>query len=355
MSIKTDAELLAQIESVIVVNGNREITPPLHKAIEDNIVDSKLNIKDGGMVIQVLTGYTTELTPSNNKHLTPKKYVDDLVTAAVSDTAYDAGTWNGVTTIAPSKNAVRDKFEAMDALVVHLAGTETITGQKTFEAITRFEDSLKFLEDAAYQVGISTDPAGSFGSIINFGEEFGITVLTGTNFAKMTIGSSSVLINGVNGNIQLDSSAAVNITAGTSITMDGDDIIFLADDRVTFSAPTAITYIGTDLRFYTDDTETVGFKPRHTLLTGVREITWQDKNVTVAGINNETFTGTTNFSSVIFDSWARLKSYAVSGVPSAATAGAGAIIYVSDETGGAVPAFSDGTDWRRVTDRNVIA
>jgi hypothetical protein len=28
---------------------------------------------------------------------------------------------------------------------------------------------------------------------------------------------------------------------------------------------------------------------------------------------------------------------------------------VSNETGGAVLAFSDGTNWRRVTDRNIIA
>jgi hypothetical protein len=33
----------------------------------------------------------------------------------VSDTAYDATTWNGVTSIAPSKNAVRDKIEAIVA------------------------------------------------------------------------------------------------------------------------------------------------------------------------------------------------------------------------------------------------
>ncbi len=39
----------------------------------------------------------------------------------------------------------------------------------------------------------------------------------------------------------------------------------------------------------------------------------------------------------------------------AAAAGAGAGIYVTNETGGAVPAFSDGTDWRRGTDRAVIS
>lgn len=31
----------------------------------------------------------------------------------ISDTAYDASSWNGVTAVAPSKNAVRDKIEAM--------------------------------------------------------------------------------------------------------------------------------------------------------------------------------------------------------------------------------------------------
>lgn len=33
----------------------------------------------------------------------------------------------------------------------------------------------------------------------------------------------------------------------------------------------------------------------------------------------------------------------------------GQLIYVTDETGGAVPAFSDGADWRRVTDRAVVS
>lgn len=37
----------------------------------------------------------------------------ETIAAVVSDTAYDATTWNGVTDVAPSKNAVRDKFEAL--------------------------------------------------------------------------------------------------------------------------------------------------------------------------------------------------------------------------------------------------
>ncbi len=46
--------------------------------------------------------------------------------------------------------------------------------------------------------------------------------------------------------------------------------------------------------------------------------------------------------------------YTVAGVPAAA-GNAGKTILVTDEAGGAVLAFSDGADWRRVTDRAVIS
>lgn len=49
-----------------------------------------------------------------------------------------------------------------------------------------------------------------------------------------------------------------------------------------------------------------------------------------------------------------LKSYTVSTVPTA-SAYTGHVIYVSDETGGAQPAFSDGTNWRRFSDRTIIS
>ncbi len=48
-----------------------------------------------------------------------------------------------------------------------------------------------------------------------------------------------------------------------------------------------------------------------------------------------------------------LKSHLKSALPSAGTPGA--LIFVSDETGGPVVAFADGSDWRRVTDRAVVS
>ena len=47
-------------------------------------------------------------------------------------------------------------------------------------------------------------------------------------------------------------------------------------------------------------------------------------------------------------------SYTVTTLPSAATYARG-LIYVSNEAGGAVIAFSDGTNWRRLTDRAIVS
>jgi len=50
----------------------------------------------------------------------------------------------------------------------------------------------------------------------------------------------------------------------------------------------------------------------------------------------------------------KTRPYTLASLPLARTM-TGTMIYVSDESGGAVMAFSDGTDWRRVTDRAIIA
>ena len=51
----------------------------------------------------------------------------------------------------------------------------------------------------------------------------------------------------------------------------------------------------------------------------------------------------------------RVRQFVKASLPAASTIGAGGIIYVDDDGGGPILAFSDGTAWRRVTDRAVIA
>lgn len=48
-----------------------------------------------------------------------------------------------------------------------------------------------------------------------------------------------------------------------------------------------------------------------------------------------------------------LPNYVKTALP--AQAANGEMIYVTNESGGAVPAFFDGTNWRRVTDRAVVS
>lgn len=47
--------------------------------------------------------------------------------------------------------------------------------------------------------------------------------------------------------------------------------------------------------------------------------------------------------------------FTVAALPDPVAMGAGTMVYVSDASGGSVMAFSDGTDWRRMTDRAVVS
>lgn len=49
-----------------------------------------------------------------------------------------------------------------------------------------------------------------------------------------------------------------------------------------------------------------------------------------------------------------LAPYAIADLPTASLWENG-LVYVTNDIGGAVPAFSDGTDWRRCTDRAVVS
>lgn len=48
-----------------------------------------------------------------------------------------------------------------------------------------------------------------------------------------------------------------------------------------------------------------------------------------------------------------LEEYTVATLPAVPTAPG--LIFVRDETGGAVPAFSDGSNWLRITDRAIVS
>lgn len=79
------------------------------------------------------------------------------------------------------------------------------------------------------------------------------------------------------------------------------------------------------------------------------ELHWRDTVGTVRKVS-ALANVTENGDRVSFQLPARLFSSTVAGLPSASAAGAGALVWVSNASGGAVPAYSDGATWRRVTD-----
>jgi len=57
-----------------------------------------------------------------------------------------------------------------------------------------------------------------------------------------------------------------------------------------------------------------------------------------------------------------IPAYTVANLPSASTwyttqtqLGYSSLVFVTNESGGSVPAFTDGTNWRRVTDRAIVS
>ena len=98
-------------------------------------------------------------------HLTSAERTSVL--AAVDDTSYDATSWDGDTTHAPSKNAVRDKIQSMGAGSgipitgwIEEVGTWTRTGNYTFTiptdvtAIYRKGTKVRYKDGGAYEYGV---------------------------------------------------------------------------------------------------------------------------------------------------------------------------------------------------------
>ena len=99
MSVKTASQLIIDVNTFLPDNTSELISASDERDRFIDIIDSYLNKTD------FFTGTTAQYVAGNGT-IQP-------FTNFISDTAYNATSWNGVTTIAPSKNAVRDEIEAI--------------------------------------------------------------------------------------------------------------------------------------------------------------------------------------------------------------------------------------------------
>jgi hypothetical protein len=127
-------------------------------------------------------------------------------------------------------------------------------------------------------------------------------------------------------------------------------------DTLTLTAGTGISIVVDP----TTDTITIGTQAGSELFvdgadfgTVIEPVTVsEDLGLVTASVDSESDLGTLVTSGLIYPDQFVLPSYTSSTLPSASVPGA--MIYVTNETGGPVPAFADGTNWRRVTDRAIV-
>ena len=188
-----------------------------------------------------LAAITGTNTGDNATNTTSNAYAD----AKVSDTAYDATSWNGVTTVAPSKNAIRDKIQSTGLQeitninasttnpisVSGVGASNAITGQSSTEigvvGISNFGTGVAGISD--FGIGVNgysgTGVAGSFDvdgtdNIVDF--KISGAVVAFVNSAGELTAQKLIKDGGTSSQI-LAADGSV-ITAGTNITITGGQI-----------------------------------------------------------------------------------------------------------------------------------
>ncbi len=142
-----------------------------------------------------ITDGITDVAPSQNAVFdalalkynasNPSNFVDaaGAKSAAVSDTAYDATSWNSVTDVAPSKNAVRDQIETM---LTSIAGKQSLDAQLTDLA------GLSYSGNALKGIRVNAGETGFELATISAG--YSVTTVTSTSSSPSDTSGERILL-----------------------------------------------------------------------------------------------------------------------------------------------------------------
>lgn len=204
--------------------------------------------------------------------------------------------------------------------------------------------------------GISLNSISNGTSNVNVVSSGGnVTVGVGgtANVAVFSTGGLSVT-----GNVQGNGAGLSGINVFSNITVTGGNSA-VADsiaDTLTLTAGDGITIVVDSAT----DTITFGVQSGSEIFVDGADFGTVEEPVTVSddlglvtdAVTEEADLGNLVLSGLIYPDQFVLPSYTVSTLPAATPAGQ--MAYVTNESGGAVPAFADGTNWRRVTDRAIV-
>jgi hypothetical protein len=173
--------------------------------------------------------------------------------------------------------------------------------------------------------------------------------VTGRVSASGNITGTNILGNGA-GLTGVNAFSNVTVTGGNSAVADS------IADTLTLTAGTGISIVVDP----TTDTITIGAQSGSEIFVDGADFGTVTEPVTLSddlglvtdAVTQEIDLGLLVTSGLIYPDQFVLPSFTTTTLPSASVAGA--MIYVTNETGGPVPAFADGTNWRRVTDRAIV-
>jgi hypothetical protein len=151
----------------------------------------------------------------------------------------------------------------------------------------------------------------------------------------VTSAFGNIFVSGQSPVLADNTSDTLTLVAGSGITITTD----AANDSVTFTTVSTLGAFAADAEFGLV-TDAVGISEDLGDLASTNSTTY-DLGTLVAA------------SGLIYPDQLVLPSYTVATLPSAGVSAQ--VVYISNESGGAVLAFSDGTNWRRVTDRAIVS
>jgi hypothetical protein len=131
---KTDVELKTQVDAVIVVNGNGEITPPLDNSIRTNFIDSKINkaLTDTYIFVGNGSNLAVGVAMSGQASISNTGVVTLLNSAVIGKVI--TGYTSGAGTVAAT-DTILQAIQKLNGNAVALSGTAFVTGRNSFGAI----------------------------------------------------------------------------------------------------------------------------------------------------------------------------------------------------------------------------
>ena len=232
-----------------------------------------------------------------------------------------------------------------DVLTLSAGNNIAITGNNTSKTVT------------IGVTGISLTSIANGTSNVNVVSSGGNVTVGVAGTPNVAVFSSSGLA--VTGNITGNGAGLTGINAFSNVTVTGGNsaVADSISDTLTLTAGSGIAIVVNSAT----DTITIAASGGSEIFvdgadfgTVTEAVTLSDDlGLVTEAVEADSDLGTIVTSGLIYPDQFVLPSFTTTTLPSASVAGA--MIYVTNESGGAVPAFSDGTNWRRVTDRAIVS